>query len=361
MNDDLLSSQNRLHFELSSVLEGAGFRNAQRLLWNSVMARYWCRQKCDQVIACFHGFERQLKRHHVASGDEEVLSIEPYSGANWAVLELKRRLKTTLGDDLAGAYVHGSLGTYEEIAYSDFDALLIIRDEVFESCSRLTRVAASVIAARKVLWDYDPLQHHGFFVLTESDLQNYPENVFPRVLFQHAKSLLPQGALLDCNIGVDRQALDKPLLAMLEAVDRKIKHRVVPKTLFDLKLLLSQIMLLPSLYLQAMGTPVFKRESFSAAMPNFEPPEWHAVEVASRIRERWPSLAGAFRHRMLRTIPNPFLTGIYQKKLGFKTSRQFASLIDDTFWKSMGSLSLAMRTRIQTAPRANSYDQSVDR
>ncbi len=54
------------------------------------------------------------------------------------------RKLSTVKDDLFGAYVHGSLGTYEEIGYSDFDALVIIKDDVFHSRQRLAALAAEL-------------------------------------------------------------------------------------------------------------------------------------------------------------------------------------------------------------------------
>ena len=69
------------------------------------------------------------------------LTIEPYAGQNPYVRKMMHYLVRHLERDLVGAYLHGSLGTWEEIPYSDFDALVILKNEVFESVARLARVA----------------------------------------------------------------------------------------------------------------------------------------------------------------------------------------------------------------------------
>src|SRR5690606_11219768 len=104
---------------------------------------------------------------------------------------LRRALGGDLARDLAGAYVHGSLGSYEEVPYSDLDALVILNDGAFRSPARLARTARALGRARAFMYAHDPLQHHGWFVLTEADLRSHCEAYFPAVLFRYAKSLLP--------------------------------------------------------------------------------------------------------------------------------------------------------------------------
>ena len=58
------------------------------------------------------------------------------------------RKLSTVKDDLFGAYVHGSLGNHEETGYSDFDALVIIKDNVFHSRHRLAALATKLGAMR---------------------------------------------------------------------------------------------------------------------------------------------------------------------------------------------------------------------
>ena len=123
------------------------------------------------------------------------IGVESYKGANIHVLKMMAYLSEYLQDELVGAYVHGSLGTYEEISYSDFDALVIVQNRVFASAQKLTKFAKSLSSARSIMYEFDPLQHHGWFVLSEKDLDNYPQYYFPVELFKYSKSLLPDKGL----------------------------------------------------------------------------------------------------------------------------------------------------------------------
>ena len=132
---------------------------------------------------------------------KSCVRIDCYNGANQAVRKMADYLYENLKEDLVGAYIHGSLGTYEEEAYSDFDALVIVRDEVFNSQKRLSYVCKKLRNALGIMYEYDPLQHHGWFALIESELQCYDKQYFPVVLFQYSKSLfVHSGRELQINL-----------------------------------------------------------------------------------------------------------------------------------------------------------------
>ena len=54
-----------------------------------------------------------------------------------------------------------------KIKYSDFDALVIIADATFESANTLAKLCQELNQLSQHFYQYDPLQHHGWFVLTE--------------------------------------------------------------------------------------------------------------------------------------------------------------------------------------------------
>ncbi|MEX0968007.1 MAG: hypothetical protein WD077_12265 [Bacteroidia bacterium] len=215
-------------------------------------------------------------------------SIDIYKGENPFVLEMMDFLLMHLQGELAGAYVHGSLGTSEEIAYSDFDALVILKDSVVSDPAKLAKVASRLHRARYIMQRFDPLQHHGWFVLTESDLQHYPQTYFPHQLFDNAKSLLTdQGLHLKLYLNKEADYIT-PLKNLAGSIINKLEKRDYPQTMYQLKGLTSEFMLLPALYVQAeTGNGIYKRESFSEAKKDFTKDEWFIMDEVSRIRKDW--------------------------------------------------------------------------
>lgn len=58
------------------------------------------------------------------------INIDVYKGKNKHVLNMMSYLEKYLKDDLVGAYVHRSLGTYEKLFYSDFAKLAILKKDI---------------------------------------------------------------------------------------------------------------------------------------------------------------------------------------------------------------------------------------
>lgn len=274
----------------------------------------------DQVSKSFLKYKAALEKIPIENhqgGDQVDIKCEIYSGRCDAVCHLGNYLKDHLQDELVDAFVHGSLGSDEEVNYSDFDALLIFKDRVFENTTHLAKVVKRVLRARKYLFDYDPFQHHGFFVLCESDLVIYPESVFPLVLFGYSKSLIRDGKPLSISL-TQYSEISNPIWKMLGSIEKRIQVENRPRRLYELKSMLSHIMLLPCLILQSEGIPIFKRESFARIQGRFSADQWKSIEIATAIREIWPDVTGKFAFRLIRAFGNPFHNSIFQKKMGVK-------------------------------------------
>ena len=336
------------HF--SSYLHGGLFANRERFLSYPFCPRKICAKYAQDVLEKFRAFQQSADLPDARSPIEQ--RIAPYRGSHHSIDRLREYLTRNLNDQLVGAYVHGSLATGEEIHYSDFDALLVFRNRIFDSAATLAETCLHVIRAEKILWEYDPLQHHGFFVLTELDLQLYPDFYFPIVIFEYAKSLLPDAG--DQLVIYPRPTQERDvwgLHRMLDAVEAKLRSRHYPTNYYDLKLLLSQVMLLPSLYLQALGRPVFKRDSFDLARVDFNEDVWKIMEEVSQMRKEWnyrPSLAARALHRV---FPNRFLITLHQKKFGPSLSRDLRQRLSFDFYQSMLDFVCDVREKSCLPPR----------
>jgi hypothetical protein len=243
--------------------------------------------------------------------------------------------------------VHGSLGTGDAIAYSDFDALAILKDDVLAAPSRLAPAAWKLSRARSIMLDTDPLQHHGWFLLSEAQLAAYPDHAFPVALFAYAKSLLPgQGRRLALRIHdapeAGRAAFDELSSRLL---DRLAGGRP-PSDAYALKLLLSEFMLLPALYVQVRdGRGVYKKLSFDLARPDFTPEEWAVMDEASALRASW-SVELAPLRRMLLTRAHP-IREVAVRWFAPAIPAPMGRRLTVAFYGRMQALAARMRRRLQ--------------
>jgi len=241
--------------------------------------------------------------------DEDSKNIEIrvklYGGRNFHVEKMRLFLNKYLENDLIGAYVHGSLATSEEVVYSDFDALVIIKDEVFSSSKRLANVAYHLFKAQSIMFAFDPLQHHGWFVLTESDLKDYPEEYIPAEVLRHAKSLLrDRGLTLTIHLPAAfpdmGEAFNIHCLGLLQLLSK----RRFPRNLYQLKGLFSQFMLLPALYIQARDKKgIYKKDSFASAKKDFSAMDWSIMDEVSSLRQQWACRISPWRRWLLTKSP----------------------------------------------------------
>jgi hypothetical protein len=241
------------------------------------------RKNAPEVIRMFHS-----GKHINGHGKSHEFHIPLYSGNDQVVLKIADFLKKELSDDLEGAYLHGSLATGERIGYSDFDGLLILKDAVFDNPERASRVAEKISRSFSMMIAFDPLQHHGWFIVTNKDLTHFPETYFPMVLFERAASLLPDGTTLNIIPAKTGDTYSGQLQRLAGSVIRKIDNGKGLKNMFTLKGLLSEFMLLPSLYLESKtGQGVFKKESFELARQHFNEGDWKVMDEVSQIRKDW--------------------------------------------------------------------------
>ena len=279
---------------------------------------------------------------------ERVLSVNPYQGNNKHVQAMIQYLNQHLRDDLYGAYVHGSLGTGDEIAYSDFDALVILLHDVFESPGRLQRVARKLNAARAIMVDFDPLQHHGWFTLTEAHLNRYPEHYFPLVLFDYAKSLLSHGGDLKMVVSHSTAEMRQAFQSVVDGVIGKLERKCYPTNTYELKSLLSEFMLIPTLYLQAKNEEgVFKKESFRLARKDFPTDDWTIMDEVSEIRSEWKSEISLLK-RWIMSRANSF-GRYYAKRFAPAIPPKLQRKLTSAFYIRMKNLAILMKKKIDLA------------
>ncbi len=292
-------------------------------------------------------FEEEINRESPKRLSNSQIELEPYSGNNQAVLEMMKVLEKELKDELFGAYVHGSLATNEELKYSDFDALVILHDAVFNSEKRLADAALKLHRLQKIMHQYDPLQHHGWFVLTESMLKNYPSLYFPPNLFGYSKSLLMEKGL---NFSIQTEEKTKmeyhaPFDRLAEGLLKKLKTEGSSKNSFKLKALFSEFMLLPTLFLQAKTKRgVYKKASFQLAEKEFEKEEWEIMNQVSGIRLQWDYKISFLQKRLL-CHPSYSVRKI-GRSFAPQVSRSIASKLNPSFYKRMAELIVCMQSKM---------------
>ena len=189
---------------------------------------------------------------------------------------------------IAGLYLHGSLATLDFACdYSDFDTLIVLRRDAVTDADRLLALLPVYRRSMCYLFEFDPLQHHAHILLTEIELDSYSDTLFPLDILDHARSLGEEWEPLRVSRRPSSGSMLQEFERVCAAFSRLAESRYQPDNAFDLKSFLSELMLLPALYLQSLGRPSYKKYSFAGSAPDFSAEVWSVMEEATAIRAGW--------------------------------------------------------------------------
>ena len=183
--------------------------------------------------------------------------------------------------DLLYLVAHGSLSTEDRTAFSDPDFLVVYRDHSF-SGSRFFQLARRFADANSYLKSIDPLLHHSVFLLSEFDLSAYDESFLPLAQWSLCSRILGPSEI-EFGIRPCRFESSRQLFHHASALTN------TPSSLYQWKLLLSRVMLLPAIYTQCIhGIYLDKRSAIQAASSLFSAEAKNAIDVATQLRSSWP-------------------------------------------------------------------------
>jgi hypothetical protein len=230
------------------------------------------------------------------------------------ILDLLEHMEE-LKNDLVGFYIFGSMATLDYVrGFSDLDALIILKDETMRCAKKLQRVAKKLRLGSKYLYQIDPLQHHCFFVLTEMDLRCHNTAIFPIELLQNMRALDSSKKVLKVR---PRDTRLERLKAFWEHVQfyRRIYCQEVINNLYDYKCYIHWLLMLPTIYLQAIGISCYKRDSFEIIKDYFSGEELTIINHVSYLRNKWPAIfpPHIWIRRPFLLYPNPRMLGFVQR------------------------------------------------
>jgi len=336
--------QNNFHRNLNQYINQCGINRNDRMI-SLICPEFIFKKLAKTLSKEFIELESRLLK---INSTPLKISIPEYKGNNVNVVNMISGLKI-VENDIVCAFLHGSLATNEKINYSDFDATVILKSNVMRDPEKLAHVASKLNKLRQIMNQADPLQHHGWFVITELDLLHYCDAYFPTALFEFSRSLTETNGLTINVYPRDSQYETRAAFdALSNAVIYKTRNSTPPGNLFELKSLLSQFMLLPALYIQVQQTKgVFKKQSFELAKTDFTIESWEIMEKVSEIRLAWPAHEDRLQDTLLSMCPvlwHRWLTKLVSAQIPDELNKKLTK----DFFNSMSNLVVLMQKNTNT-------------
>lgn len=263
------------------------------------VARMICNNPVEQGM--FGGFG---EFHHIYVCDP---SAELYKESEFLkpVVEIYNILKIISPKYINHFLVHGSLADFNYIkGWSDLDTWVVIDDKIFNSIWELIKLKKLFSKLNKLLLKIDPIAHHGFIFVLESDLNNYSDALLPIDVIQSAINLYGPSEISICKCNIQTNWVKKfqdiketfvnfELSGVFKHHPYKGKYltkEMINKNegMYQFKYLIGTPMILPSMYYTAIGNPVYKADSFVPFLQTF--PEASIIKCVSQIRYSWESM-----------------------------------------------------------------------
>ena len=288
-------------------------------------------------------------QHEHLETQEKIIEVKVYSGNHPRILEMIDGL-TPLKKYINLAVIHGSYATGMEIAYSDFDGLIVLSKELVNDEVLLAKVAFELHQLRKIMHKIDPFQHHGWFVLSEYDLENYPEWFLPSAIFEHSRSLIGNTKLAIHIPPITDMDFNRSFLRLCESLNRKLSSPKVDWNLYQLKAIFSEFMMLPSAYIQARDSKgIYKKFSFGEMRKDLTAEEYSVMDEVSTIRMNWKYELNDKQIRFLQRID--FLSWKQRQKIKMAIPAFIETAIHDGLFSRMNSFIDIVKSKLNSGEK----------
>ncbi|MEO0146231.1 MAG: nucleotidyltransferase domain-containing protein [candidate division WOR-3 bacterium] len=229
----------------------------------------------------------------------------------------------------------GSLADNTSTGYSDVDLAYILQDEEFATSAPKIRRALREVA--RIILSFDHLQHHGVFVIPEG--MAVARSPLPPSAFHGAVVLQGKNEVAIGGWEGSYKANLEPIVNKCVALAHNPAQR--PRNLYGIKLLLSQLMLLPSLFLSAKSKDVPKSESF-ALVKEMLPEARAPLDLATEIRASWKRPDSRAFKMGLALSRSPWDFAFALRRF-FRPTRRLLDALDEEFYQGVGQMARRMR------------------
>lgn len=266
----------------------------------------WRAKMISEIIASYYSSIKPKQFNNLYEIELQFIDLSKYKTDYLKhIEELTDEINDTLKGYLSNALIHGSLSdlTYKK-GWSDLDTFFIINRDTSINSKKLLELRNIMLNLNKYIYKIDNLAHHEFIFISEFDLINFSSYFMPRQVLNNSKSLLlnPNKIFLyentkEKNLNTLKRFKEKVILFKKFVETNFFYHhpynneylnsnlQKYNNRMYQLKYFLETIMTLPAYYLEAIGKPTQKNESFHIK-EEFRSC-WAIVDKCTKIRDMW--------------------------------------------------------------------------
>ncbi len=228
--------------------------------------------------------------------------------------------------EIIGFYLHGSLSTLDYIkGWSDADTLMIVKKEVVKDRERILKLRKSAIKIVKNLFKIDQHHLHGCFVISEEEMQFFPEIFFPLEILGYSTCIHGSSKLI-FKVRDDKEERRNLFKGFLKYFEDALS--IKPRNVMEWKKFYHMLLMLPTIYFQTKGQHMYKKFSFDLIKKEFNQEQISSITKVTWIMNNWPNYKSPKN-----IFSSPFITPAVtkNKKLFKHIERLNSSLLKESF------------------------------
>lgn len=207
-------------------------------------------------------------------------------------------------------FVHGSWADSSKTAFSDLDDFIILDTSIPQQQQQLIRHALDDIAFS--FQRLDPLQHHGHWIISKNDLDDYDNSYIPLFILKDAISI---SGIKPIKASVNPIKTRKGLIKNIQNTCSNIEafyfqHKIGKLNLYNLKCLVGSFALLPALIFQLKELELNKRDAINRAGEILGSDALELLRWSTDLRNRWGELLIDERYSLFSKKLNEFSSAV---------------------------------------------------
>ena len=220
INQAIFNKKLNWFFDIKSIL----YQNLEKN-----KAKEYARQICSDYKNLKNNFN-QKKIKIVKLNKFNLKKIKKKSGGKELADIVDTISKLKLSTYFDHFIIQGSVASYDFIfGWSDFDTLVILKDEILRDKTKLLKLRSKLINLYKKIRSFSRLQHHGLIFFTNFDLMNYLPGFLPPQALKHNFTLLSKSKIKFNMLNNSKENISAKLL-----IEKKKFHKEILKNIITM-------------------------------------------------------------------------------------------------------------------------------
>lgn len=216
-------------------------------------------------------------------------------------------------------FLQGSQADGTTTAFSDVDDIVLITSAAWENYENLFSIAEYYAKSCRSYQNFDLLQHHGHFVLTEFDLLHYDESILPLLTVKDSVLIAGEHEI-NFRVSPDRSGFVRNAENTIKSMQRALKSAQQNSgfNAFQLKGLAGEIVLMPAYLFQSKGVIISKPDAIYQAEKLFTQSALEAIAWSTYVRDNFSPLVDNSRMKVFKFLAKMTCCRRYQAESLFK-------------------------------------------